>query len=55
MAKRRRIKVEGVRREVIDYEGLTLAYWLCAKRLLRERREQDEKTKIKTKRREQNQ
>jgi hypothetical protein len=43
----RRIKVKGVRRETIDTEQLALVYWLQAKRILRERREQEEKAKAK--------
>lgn len=39
MARTRRIKVKGVRREEIDTEQLALVYWLQAKRILRERRE----------------
>jgi hypothetical protein len=47
MAKTRRIKVTGVRRDEIDTEQLALVYWLQAKRLLRERRanEQAEKAR----------
>jgi hypothetical protein len=45
MAGTRRIKVKGVRRDEIDTEQLALVYWLQAKRVLRERREQDEKAK----------
>jgi hypothetical protein len=41
----RRIRVEGVRRREIDTEQLALVYWLQAKRLLRERREQEKKAK----------
>lgn len=47
MAGTRRIKVKGVRRDEIDTEQLALVYWLQAKRILRERREQDEKAKAK--------
>jgi hypothetical protein len=47
MARARRIKVKGVRREEIDSEQLALVYWLQAKRILRERREQEEKAKQK--------
>ncbi len=43
----RRIKVKGVRKETIDTEQLALVYWLQAKRILRERREQEEKAKAK--------
>jgi hypothetical protein len=42
-----RIKVKGVRREVIDTEQLALIYWLQAKRVLRERREREAKAKAK--------
>jgi hypothetical protein len=47
MARARRIKVKGVRKDEIDTEQLALVYWLQAKRILRERREQDEKAKAK--------
>jgi hypothetical protein len=47
MAKTRRIKVQGVRRDEIDTEQLALVYWLQAKRVLRERRERDAKAKAK--------
>ena len=49
----RRITVKGVRREEIDTEQLSLIFWLQAKRILRERREQEQKAKVKAKRREQ--
>jgi hypothetical protein len=45
MAQNRRIKVEGVRRREIDAEQLALVYWLQAKRILRERREQEAKAR----------
>lgn len=41
----RRIRVEGVRKRELDTEQLALVYWLQAKRMLRERREQEEKAK----------
>jgi hypothetical protein len=47
MAQTRRIKVKGVRRDEIDAEQLALVYWLQAKRILRERRENEEKAKAK--------
>jgi hypothetical protein len=47
MARSRRITVKGVRRDEIDTEQLALVYWLQAKRILRERREQEEKAKAK--------
>jgi hypothetical protein len=43
MARTRRIKVRGIRREEIDTEQLALVLWLQAKRILRERREQEQK------------
>jgi hypothetical protein len=43
----RRIKVTGVRRSEIDSEQLALVYWLQAKRILREKREREEKEKAK--------
>jgi hypothetical protein len=53
MARSRRITVKGVRREEIDTEQLALVYWLQAKRILRERREQEQKAKAKRKGRQQ--
>ena len=47
MAKTRRIKVKGVRREEIDTEQLALVYWLQAKRILRERRANEQAAKAK--------
>lgn len=47
MGKTRRIKVKGVRREEIDSEQLALVYWLQAKRLLRERRANEQAAKAK--------
>ena len=47
MGKTRRIKVTGVRREEIDSEQLALVYWLQAKRLLRERRANEQAAKAK--------
>lgn len=41
----RRIRVEGVRKRELDTEQLALVYWLQAKRVLRERREQEERAK----------
>jgi hypothetical protein len=52
MAKSGRIKVEGVRREEIDTEQLSLVYWLQAKRVLREKREREAKEKAKRRERE---
>ena len=43
----RRIKVKGVRKSEIDTEQLALVYWLQAKRILREKREREEKEKAK--------
>jgi hypothetical protein len=37
----KRIKVKAIRRREIDSEQLALVYWLQAKRILRERREQE--------------
>jgi len=51
MAQSRRIKVKGVRRSEIDAEQLALVYWLQAKRILRERREQEAKARAKRRRR----
>jgi hypothetical protein len=45
----RRIRVEGVRKRELDTEQLALVYWLQAKRVLRERREQEEKAKARSK------
>lgn len=47
MAQIRRIKVKGVRRSEIDADQLALVYWLQAKRVLRERREQEAKARAK--------
>ncbi|MHB8243575.1 MAG: hypothetical protein ACYDHN_16505 [Solirubrobacteraceae bacterium] len=47
MGKTRRIKVQGVRREEIDTEQLALVYWLQAKRVLKERRANDQAAKAK--------
>jgi len=41
----KRIRVEGVRKRELDTEQLALVYWLQAKRVLRERREQEKKAK----------
>ena len=49
MAKTRRIKVTGVRREEIDTEQLALVYWLQAKRILKERRANEQAEKAKRK------
>lgn len=46
----RRIKVTGERHDDIDTEQLALIYWLQAKRILRERREQEAKAKEKAQR-----
>ncbi len=37
----RKIKVKGVRRKELDHEQMALVYWLQAKRILRDRREQE--------------
>lgn len=50
MAKSRRIKVTGVRREEIDTEQLALVYWLQAKRILKQRRADELTAKAKRKR-----
>jgi hypothetical protein len=47
MAQSRHIKVKGVRRSEIDADQLALIYWLQAKRVLRERREQEAKARAK--------
>jgi hypothetical protein len=47
MTRSKRIQVKGVRRDEIDAEQLALVYWLQAKRILRERREREEKAKAK--------
>jgi hypothetical protein len=47
MPRSRRIRVEGVRKDVIDTEQLALVYWLQAKRILREKREQEARIKAK--------
>ncbi len=47
MATTRRIKVKGVRRDTLDTEMIGLVLWLQAKRILRERREQEQKAKDK--------
>jgi hypothetical protein len=49
MTKTRRIKVTGVRREEIDTEQLALVYWLQAKRILKERRANEQAEKAKRK------
>ena len=43
----RRIKVKGIMRSEIDTEQLALVYWLQAKRILREKREREQKEKAK--------
>ena len=45
MASARRIRVKGIKRDEIDTEQLALVYWLQAKRILRERRENEKKEK----------
>ncbi|HEX3510037.1 MAG TPA: hypothetical protein VHT27_02950 [Solirubrobacteraceae bacterium] len=45
MARAKRIKVTGVHRDEINTEQLALVLWLQAKRILRERREQEQKAK----------
>jgi len=52
MGRTRRIKVKGVRKTE-DVEMLSLVLWLQAKRLLRERRENERAAREKAKRREQ--
>ncbi len=55
MAKTRRIKVKGVRRTEgsgEDVEMLSLVLWLQAKRLLKERRANEQAAREKAKRRE---
>jgi hypothetical protein len=52
MGKTTRIKVKGVRKSEIDTEQLALIYWLQAKRVLRERRENLAKEKAKRQARE---
>jgi hypothetical protein len=49
MGNARRIKVTPVRREEIDTEQLALVYWLQAKRVLRERRANEQAEKAKRK------
>ncbi len=51
MPRSRRITVKGVRKSEIDTEQLALVYWLQAKRILREKREQEAKAKVKRERR----
>ena len=41
----KRIKVKGVRKRELDTEQLALILWLQAKRVLRERRESEEKAR----------
>lgn len=48
----KKIKVTGERKDDIDIEQLALIYWLQAKRILRERREQEAKEKAKRNQRE---
>ncbi len=43
----RKIRVNGVRREVVSPEELALIYWLQAKRVLREKREREAQEKAK--------
>lgn len=43
----KKIRVKGVPKDSIDTEQLALIYWLQAKRVLRERREQEEREKAK--------
>jgi hypothetical protein len=52
MGRTRRIKVKGVRKTE-DVEMLSLVLWLQAKRLLRERRANEQAAREKAKRREQ--
>jgi hypothetical protein len=51
MANSRRITVKGVRRDEIDTEQLALVYWLQAKRVLRERRANEQAARQEAKRR----
>jgi hypothetical protein len=53
MAKSRRIKVQGIKRDEIDTEQLALIYWLQAKRVLREKREREAEEKAKRRERQQ--
>ena len=48
----RKIRIKAVPREEIDTEQLALIYWLQAKRVLRERREQEERAKKRRRQRE---
>lgn len=47
MANSRRIRVKGVRRETLDTEQLALVYWLQAKRILKDRRANEQAAKAK--------
>jgi hypothetical protein len=47
MPRSRHIKIIGVHKDVIDTEQLALIYWLQAKRILREKREQEARIKAK--------
>jgi hypothetical protein len=51
MANSRRIKVSGVKREVVDTEQIALVFWLQAKRILRERRANEQAARAKANRR----
>ncbi len=50
MTQNKRIRVQGVKKDEIDTEQLALIYWLQAKRILRERRQREEKAKAKRRR-----
>ncbi len=41
------IKVRDIRKEELDSEQLALVYWLQAKRVLRERREREDRERAK--------
>lgn len=49
----RKIRVRGVRREIISPEDLALIYWLMAKRQLSEKREREAQEKAKRRERKQ--
>ena len=48
----RRIRINAIPKDEIDTEQLALIYWLQAKRVLRERREQEERAKKRRRQRE---
>jgi hypothetical protein len=49
----RRIKVKGIKKEVISSQDLAMIYWLQAKRVLREKREREAQEKAKRRERSQ--